>query len=344
MEKHRQEDPFETPSEGSSLSDNSIEEEEWETVEDRNIVSQALVFCDGDSPPLPGTTPRLKHPVVIPQITRSMDMLFMRAHAPELEAKNISRDQFVNFLDGLNMAASPNVYLEALNIAGSIVSWIPTGTTVIAGTAVSLAATGSGLALSIVRVRRFLRKANECFFAPRDLHAQIVSAKQLADYLGVDSPLDIVPALKPHHIKLSVQERRLLGIQDVISALDYELPPVVAQEKFVNKLSSKRIQWAVHRREKRLLKSRAKVVRSSPWYKPGQDMVVPMPDEKSQKSDQKLENRLTHDPNYVKFSRRFPRRECKDKERLQGAKIKWLVITDADRAFPKPPKRLSIRS
>ncbi|KAA8915440.1 hypothetical protein TRICI_002430 [Trichomonascus ciferrii] len=340
MEKNRLDDPFETPSEGS----NSSIEEEWETVEDRNIVSQALVFCDGDSPPLPGTTPRLKYPVVIPQITRSMDPLFMRAHAPALEAKNISRDQFVNFLDGLNMAASPNVYLEALNIAGSIVSWIPTGTTVIAGTAVSLAATGSGLALSIVRVKRFLRKANECFFAPRDLHAQIVSAKQLADYLGIDSPLDIVPALKPDHIKLSVQERRLLGIQNHISALDFELPPTLPQEKLVNKFSSKRIQWAVHRREKRLLKSRARVVRASPWYKPGTDMVVPMPDEKSQKSDQKLEQKLTQDPTYVKLLRRFPHRECKDKERLQGAKIKWLVITNADQSFPKPPKRLSIRS
>lgn len=60
----------------------------------------------GVPPPIPDpeNLQKLPLPVAIPQIRVSYDAGFVRAYSPELEKSGITEDQWLRFVDGLNIA------------------------------------------------------------------------------------------------------------------------------------------------------------------------------------------------------------------------------------------------
>ena len=63
-----------------------------------------LVYRTPPPPQYESARQRLQLPVCLPQITGGYDSPFARAYNPQLEASGIERDEFLKFLDALNIA------------------------------------------------------------------------------------------------------------------------------------------------------------------------------------------------------------------------------------------------
>jgi len=63
-----------------------------------------LVFGTPPPPPPESTRQRLQLPICLPQTTSGYDSPFARAYNPQLEASGIEQEEFLNFLDALNIA------------------------------------------------------------------------------------------------------------------------------------------------------------------------------------------------------------------------------------------------
>jgi hypothetical protein len=63
-----------------------------------------LVFGSPPLPPPEFTRQHLQLPICLPQITSGYDSPFARAYNPQLSASGIEEDEFLNFLDALNIA------------------------------------------------------------------------------------------------------------------------------------------------------------------------------------------------------------------------------------------------
>ena len=61
-----------------------------------------LITLDCHTPE--STRQRLQLPICLPQTTSGYDSPFARAHNPQLEASGIEQEEFLNFLDALNIA------------------------------------------------------------------------------------------------------------------------------------------------------------------------------------------------------------------------------------------------
>jgi hypothetical protein len=63
-----------------------------------------LVFGTPAPPPPESARQQLQLPICLPQITSGYDSPFARAYNPQLQASGIEQEEFLNFLDGLNIA------------------------------------------------------------------------------------------------------------------------------------------------------------------------------------------------------------------------------------------------
>ncbi|KAI1258400.1 hypothetical protein F5Y18DRAFT_357347 [Xylariaceae sp. FL1019] len=127
----------------------------------------------------------LQRPVAIPATAPSIGAPFLRAYPPDLEKAGISRERFIDFLDGLNRVAVQSPPLQVLALAGDIVGFVPLGTAQIVGAAVNVAAkVGAGVA-SKVTSDQYLKKANQELFGPCSLRIEMAKLDALAKIAGL---------------------------------------------------------------------------------------------------------------------------------------------------------------
>ncbi|KAL1634636.1 hypothetical protein SLS58_010578 [Diplodia intermedia] len=132
----------------------------------------------------------ISKPIVIPQTinmfyVRSFSP-FARAYAPALATlpQPISQDDFLAFIDGLNEAFMMHPFFQAGFVAGGAVMSAPILPVQIAGGGLqALAALGSG-AVTLVRVKGYLKKANAELFAPRGLAVRACTTKRMLRAVG----------------------------------------------------------------------------------------------------------------------------------------------------------------
>ncbi|KAL3481072.1 hypothetical protein BJX99DRAFT_254050 [Aspergillus californicus] len=126
-------------------------------------------------------------PIVIPQVKKSFSgesaSPFTRAYSPILQQYNISRPQFLNFLDGLNEAYIANPVLQATGIAGSVMGMIHP--VEIPGMVLEAVSEAGAEATSYFRTRAYLKKASAEIFSPRGLGVKVVGFKDMAEIIGV---------------------------------------------------------------------------------------------------------------------------------------------------------------
>lgn len=117
---------------------------------------------------------------------------FVRACAPELEqAYGFSSSELLAFIDGLNEAILPNPALQTTNAVATITSFVPLKSCQIVGGTIG-ATTGAALiSLSIYQTHQYMKKANEEFFGPRGLHAQLHRTKKMLHELGIEDDGDV---------------------------------------------------------------------------------------------------------------------------------------------------------
>lgn len=82
--------------------------------------SDAELLFDTRSPTAELPKQRLDLPVCLPQITNGYDSPFARAYNPQLEASGIERDEWLKFLDALNIAMVRILFLSSYWLTRSL--------------------------------------------------------------------------------------------------------------------------------------------------------------------------------------------------------------------------------
>lgn len=77
----------------------------------------------GEFPPAPPEVARLDLPLALPQIAGSYDSSFLRAYSPDLERSGVSQDEWLRFIDGLNIAIVSTLSASLLGHATEIIPY-----------------------------------------------------------------------------------------------------------------------------------------------------------------------------------------------------------------------------
>ena len=141
------------------------------------------------SPPTGESFPSLSRPVCIPQIEaptlRSGPMPFLRCYAPDLSSYDITPTNFVNFIDNLNIVQAANPAIQAVQLVGTGIGFVPHHWAQLASGGIGLAASLGSKAVTVTRMSAFLNKVNKEFFKPRGLEAKVVGIEDLRTAAGL---------------------------------------------------------------------------------------------------------------------------------------------------------------
>lgn len=216
----------------------------------------------------------LSKPIAIPATSADLGSAFLRAYPPVLEDVNISRIEFLEFLDRLNRAIVASPGLRALSIASDAAGFVPEPTAQIVSAAAGISATVGTFAMSKIRSEMVIRQANKDIFFPRGLEVKITKLKyvaKLANMPILNEKGDIdkqSPILEPLQAlaesnelrTISAQQRRLRALEMWISPLTIEeLPPVANPFNVFSKVDAFVSEMERKSAEKSMLKKRVKV-------------------------------------------------------------------------------------
>ncbi|KAF8162452.1 hypothetical protein K438DRAFT_1985102 [Mycena galopus ATCC 62051] len=231
------------------------------------------------SPPSYGIS-KLPLPYCVPQLTPAFDAPFCRAYNPTLECVDISQEQLLAFIDGLNLAMTASPPLRVVNIVGMAIGFVPYHWAMIAGTAIQIGAQTGMHVLSKTLTDRYLRSANLRLFKPRGLSVRICTTAAMQHLVmgtpitagpskltrfgrGVGSvamklPIPLasmivhavatkpppVPAMNPGQVrsaKLLAAQRRAAALQGYALPLDFDMPKAAKAQGVMDTMSS----WGV---------------------------------------------------------------------------------------------------
>lgn len=239
---------------GSSKSSSDLED----VSADNQFLAQALEFTHHQPPPS-STQHRLARPVAVPQVGARLGMPFARAYSPILQDRGVSMDEFVEFVDNLNVISTASPPLQVLDLAGGMVGMVPHHIPMMVGNAISLSAKLGTGAVSKGRSVMFLKKANSEFFAPRGLKVELATSNALKAKLGMNPNAELVSALEDS-AGLGVQQRRMRALERYISPLTFDVPPPNEQTNNFERMSAWQVQRQLQTSEKKALKDREKAI------------------------------------------------------------------------------------
>lgn len=111
---------------------------------------------------------------------------FVRARIPELET-TISSHELIVFIDELNEAFLANPALQTADHLANIGGFVPAASVQMISLGVNIVAGVGSVAVTKVRMKNYLAKANEELFGPRGLHVQVCKTEKMLGYVGLDS-------------------------------------------------------------------------------------------------------------------------------------------------------------
>ncbi|KAJ7185787.1 hypothetical protein C8R46DRAFT_882198 [Mycena filopes] len=137
--------------------------------------------------------PSLPLPYCAPQLTTGFDAPFARGYSPTLESVDLTRDQLLAFVDGLNLAMTASPPLRVVNLAGMVIGFVPYHWAMIAGAAIQAGAKTGMRVLSKTLTDRYLRAANLRLFKPRGLSVRICTTAAMR-HLVMRTPITAAPS------------------------------------------------------------------------------------------------------------------------------------------------------
>ncbi|KAK7043892.1 hypothetical protein VNI00_008058 [Paramarasmius palmivorus] len=132
-------------------------------------------------PSAPPPYSQLLRPICIPQISLhpKWDSAFARGYSQALADAGISQEDFLNFIDGLNLAMAASPPLRVVDVAGIMLSFVPLLLPMLAGVIISAASQTSMRKLSKTLTDHYLRAANLQLFNPRGLSVRICTTRAM---------------------------------------------------------------------------------------------------------------------------------------------------------------------
>ncbi|KDQ11010.1 hypothetical protein BOTBODRAFT_57738 [Botryobasidium botryosum FD-172 SS1] len=290
------------PSQSQSQTSDQSQGQGYHTpgAEPPSYVQAALAgYTDNDArllfaPPLlsPSAPVRpIQIPVCVPQLAPGVESPFSRAYSPVLAAAGIDQAEWLKFTDGLNIAFSASPPLRVVNTAGKIIGFVPYHWAIIAGAAMQTAAQTGMHVLSKGLTDRYLRHANDTFFAPRGLRVRLCTTAAMRQLIGLDArtppnkTLDVaksigrgvetvglhLPIIRKIIVRLhpaprvdertgrDATARRVAALGGAIAPLDYNVPPPRTPEGLMDKSSAlciKLDQWSQGRAQAKASRAR----------------------------------------------------------------------------------------
>lgn len=293
--------------------------------------------------------------IVIPSTAANLGSPFLRAYPPSLAQFDISREVFLEFIDRLNRASVASPPVEALSLAGSIVSFVPLPTAQIVGTVVNAAATATTIAISEFRSDSILRQANRELFAPRGLRIYLAKLDAVAQIAGIpiltengkiDKKASILTPFEADSdlVSLSAQQRRLIALEPWIAPLEVEsLPEIQQPTNPVSRMHTFVSERQRSKEEKKLLEKRSKM--QEEWMKSTRKAEA-----RYEKDLLKLERKMSTEEDPVKAERRLSKmakeyegkiiktqknRKKGDKEEDMLRKLLFLIVQKDHGEHPK---------
>ncbi|PTB62214.1 hypothetical protein BBK36DRAFT_1129837 [Trichoderma citrinoviride] len=211
--------------------------------------------------------------IAIPATNADLGSAFLRAYPLALQSSNISKPEFLDFLDHLNRAIVASPGLRVLGAASDIVGFVPEPTAQIVSAAAGVGAMVGTYAMSKIRSEAVIRQANRDVFFPRGLEVQIVKLKTVAKLSNmpilnekgdIDKKSPILESLQTlaeaNELQtISAQQRRLRALEAWISPLEIdELPPVANPSNVISKVDVFVSEAERKSAEKSMLKKRIK--------------------------------------------------------------------------------------
>ncbi|KLO19416.1 hypothetical protein SCHPADRAFT_924360 [Schizopora paradoxa] len=218
---------------------------------------------------------RIERPICLPQMENGFDMPFARAYPPGLADFGISKERFIEFLDGLNTAMIASPPLQVVDLVGFAVGFVPNEIVALVGGGIQAGAQIGIRILSKSLADRYMRAANERIFAPAGLRARICKSpamralikipwdearpsklQRFRDYVHMETIGWWIPPPPPPGYKTldpriaDPLARRLAPYDGYMSPISFDVPPPGPPSSLMKKVSN----YAVHRRRKNLTK------------------------------------------------------------------------------------------
>ncbi|CAK7267597.1 hypothetical protein SEPCBS119000_002631 [Sporothrix epigloea] len=188
-----------TASHNTSVSDSHVDHpnaREQQQSADAALDSFLAHHGPPESTPTTSTTPRLVHPVVIPQRRPGNKQRgFAEAYAPDLAAHGIDEASFLAFLRATNKAAQASKWLHAVQVAAMGTGFIPNHIALGVSAAVQIIAGITAKVETRWKTNSFMDRMNKDFFRPRGLYCLIMSYSPITWNKSKESTSDVTQAL-----------------------------------------------------------------------------------------------------------------------------------------------------
>lgn len=220
------------------------------------FLNEALDFTHQSTPPLISSR-KLRLPIAVPQVVPGLGQPFARCYGNELQEVGVSMEEFVKFIDNLNVVSAGSPPLQIVDLAGGVVGMIPFHHAQLVSLGIQSVAKVGKAAVSKTRGSMFLSKANEDFFNPRGLKIELVTSDALKFKLKMDlgSPLTATSEGTSH---LGMLERRAAALQGFAAPLVFDVPPPDQQTNILDKISAAQQKGVMAKQDKRFIKDRVK--------------------------------------------------------------------------------------
>jgi hypothetical protein len=210
--------------------------------DEKRLIDHATAFITKDES-VAANLVSVSKPVVIPRMGKGATAPLLRAWPPELAALAISKQDFITFIDNLNILSQPPAHAVALRIAAIGIAFIPFDGA--DGVAIATELAADALARYTVRTRchEFLKRTNQDLFHPRGLHARLLNSNAMRQATNIpeDDPL-IVP-LAEDTLNMSPHKRCLEHMKQYSCELSEDVPEPVPQTKVLQRVAAWHVRY-----------------------------------------------------------------------------------------------------
>ncbi|KAK9236774.1 hypothetical protein V1525DRAFT_405910 [Lipomyces kononenkoae] len=250
-------------SSGSRSGSSDSSDESSSSDDDEDYVAEAWHLHVHRPPPPPlDTIRRLRKLIVLPQGMTGVGAPICRAYPLEFAFHGISCDEFLEFVDKLNVMSAAHPPAEVLGTINGALAFVPSAWFSIAGAAAIAVGKHGRRRVGHGSTESFMKLANMELFEPCKLRVQLCNTQAVGSLLGLPwEELSFPPSSYVNADRQSVIERRLSAFSNRISPLTFQVPPPGPQARALEKLYKKQIKRQRKFSDKILHKDREKALK-----------------------------------------------------------------------------------
>ncbi|KAF7905053.1 uncharacterized protein EAF01_005574 [Botrytis porri] len=218
-------------------------------VSDNEIPFQAQESSH-QGPPPDYSHPQLPRPIAVPQIVAGIGKPFARIYAPALSDYNLTSQEFVDFIDNLNIVASENPPVQITDLVGDALNTISYHWAQLTESGVQIPTHLGSAAVTKSRTDTYMQNANTKLFAPRGLKASIATMEAMAAVLQLPPDTLRLVAVTDEDTSAAVLERRMSAVRPYVMETTFDVPPAT-QTNEIAQMSAAQVERQIFRNEYR---------------------------------------------------------------------------------------------